>query len=85
MQLVGDARNELRRDIDAINLAHVFFDFARAEAARVKRKNGFAEITDRRLVFGDGPGFKAGIAVARRFDFDLAEITAHGFGADAIA
>ena len=85
LQFLGDTRDELRRDLDAINFFDVRFDLPRGEAPRIQRDHGFAEVAHGGLALADDLGVEAGVTIARGFDPDLTEVAAHCFGRSPVA
>jgi hypothetical protein len=62
----------------------VFFDLARRHVASVQGNDSFREVADRGLALGHNLGIEVPIAIPRRFDVHLTEITANGFRRGAV-
>ena len=69
---VGDRADQIRRDIDPVEIAQMANDLARAHDAGVHRGDLVFEPREAVLVLGDQLRIKPGLAVTRNLQLDLA-------------
>jgi len=81
---VGDGRYQVRGDVDAIKLAQMAGDLARAHAARVHRDDLVVETGEAALIFGDQLRVEPALPVTRHINVDLARVGHHRLAAIAV-
>src|SRR5262249_44518761 len=74
---IGDRADQIRRDLNAIEIAQMADDLARAHATRVHRNDLVVEPRKATLVLGDQLRIKAGLAVTWNLQLDLAAVGNH--------
>ncbi len=85
MTAVGDRRDQRRRDLDAVQLAHVGLDVAGAHATRVQRQDLLVEPRKAPLVLADQRRVEAPLAVAGNIQHHPLAARVHGLRAGAVA
>ena len=71
---IGDRAGQVRRDLDAVQIAQMPDNLARAHAAGVHRDDLVIEPRETALVFGDQLRVETGLAVTRNLQLDRARV-----------
>jgi site-specific DNA recombinase len=82
---IGDGADQVRRDLDAVELQQVTGDLAGTHASGVHRHDLLVEAGEAPLVFGDQHWVEAALAVPRHLQPDPASVGDHALAAIAVA
>jgi len=82
---VGDAADQIRTHVDAVDLLKVRADLAHCHPARVHRQDLVVESVEVALVLGDQLRLEAPVPIARDLDRDLTLTRTHGLLGLAVA
>lgn len=82
---VGDAADEVGRDLDAVELVEVALDVAQAHPTGVEGKDALVESRDATHTLPNELGVERALAIARDVDGDLAVVGEERFGRVAVA